>query len=396
MPPKPPSLAVLVAITTINPLALNILQPALPDVARMLATDYGTAQLTLSLFLVASAAAQIVLGPISDHFGRRPVALAGVLIFVAGSAACIAATSILALILGRIVQAIGGITGFVVSRAVIRDMHGRDASASRLGYVTMAMVVVPMLAPLAGGWLTERYGYTSVFAFCAAIGAVSLIFAVVDLTETRREPESGSGVSILGAYGALLLSRAFVAHSMTMGLTSGTFFAFLAGTPFVVIELQGASPAVYGLWWVCASIAFMLGNFLAGRLGEQIGSNRLVRIGTALPLLGLTLLSVSYSVLPGEPAVLFVATIPGWIGSGMALPGAAANALSVRPDLAGAASGLSGAFHLGAGAVSSFVVAHLLVESAWPMIGVMMVTAIAAFLASFAAGRPAPAELRGG
>ena len=392
MPPKPPSLAVLVAITTLNPLALNILQPALPELARTLASDYGTLQLTLALFLVASAVSQIVLGPISDHFGRRPVALAGILIFIAGSAACFVASSVATLVFGRIVQAIGGITGFVVSRAVIRDLHGRDASASKLGYVTMAMVIVPMLSPLVGGWLSQQFGHTSIFAFTGAIGIVALVFALIDLSETRRFSESNEKVSILGAYATLLSSRAFIAHSMTMGLTSATFFTFLAGTPYVVIELQRASPAVFGLWWMIASIAFMLGNFLAGRLGERIGSDRLVEVGTGLPLIGLALLAAGYAWMPDEPAVLFVATIPGWIGSGLSLPGAAANALSVRPDLAGAASGLSGAFHLGAGAIASYVVGHLLFDTAWPMIGIMAITATAALVASFVAGKPpAPA-----
>jgi DHA1 family bicyclomycin/chloramphenicol resistance-like MFS transporter len=389
MPPKPPSLAVLVAITTLNPLSLNILQPALPELARTLATDYGTIQLTLAMFLVASAASQIVLGPISDHLGRRPIALAGVLIFLAGSALCFVATSVPMLVLGRVVQAVGGITGFVVSRAVIRDLHGRDASASKLGYVTMAMVIVPMLSPLAGGWLSQQFGYASIFAFCALLGLAALIFAAIDLSETRRQPEPSDKVSILAAYAALLSSRAFVAHSLTMGLTSATFFAFLAGVPYVAIELQGTSPALFGVWWMIASVAFMLGNFFAGRLGERLGSDTLVRIGTLLPILGLALLGAGYAAFPGEVAVLFVATIPGWIGSGMSLPGAAANALSVRPDLAGAASGLSGAIHLGAGAISSYAVGHVLADTAWPMIAIMASTALAALFASFIAGKTA-------
>jgi MFS transporter, DHA1 family, multidrug resistance protein len=390
MPPKPPSLAVLVAITTLNPLALNILQPALPELARTLATDYGTVQLTLALFLVASAVSQIALGPISDQLGRRPVALAGVVVFLAGSAICFVATSVPILVVGRIVQAVGGVTGFVISRAVVRDLHGRDASASKLGYITMAMVIVPMLSPLVGGWLSQYFGYASIFVFCGLIGLAALIFALIDLTETRREPDKAERISIAGEYAVLLRSRAFIAHSLTLGLTSATFFTFLAGVPYVAIELQGTSPALFGVWWVIASIAFMFGNFLAGRLGERIGSNMLVRVGTVLPVAGLALLAVGYAALPGEVAVLFVATIPGWIGSGMTLPGASANALSVRPDLAGAASGLSGAFHLGAGAISSYVVGHVLTDTAWPMIIIMAVTAFAALSVSFAAGKPPP------
>jgi DHA1 family bicyclomycin/chloramphenicol resistance-like MFS transporter len=385
---KPPSLAVLVAITMLNPLALNILQPALPDLARALATDYGTIQLTLSLYLVASAFAQIAIGPVSDRYGRRPVALAGALVFVIGSAACWAATSVVLLVIGRIVQAVGGIAGFVLARAVLRDLHERDTAASKLGYVTMSMVVVPMMAPLIGGWISEHWGYTSIFVFCAAIGVATLIYALIDLSETRRRPEIPGNVSVLGAYRALATSRAFLAHTVTMGFSSATFFTFLAAMPYVVIELQGSSPAEYGLWWMTASIAFMGGNFIAGRLGERVGSYRLVRFGTALPVFGIALLAAGYALRPGDTSILFLATIPGWIGSGMSFPGAAANAVSVRPDLAGVASGLSGAFQLAAGALASYAVAHVLSFTAWPMIAMMAFTSVIAFAATFAAGTP--------
>lgn len=388
LPIKPPTLAVLVAITTLNPLALNILQPALPELARAFATDYGTVQLTLSLFLVTSAVSQIAIGPISDRLGRRPVALAGCVIFVIGSALCFFSTSVAGLLFGRIVQAIGGITGYVISRAVIRDLHGRDASASKLGYITMAMVIVPMLSPLIGGWLTQQYGFVAIFVFTGIIGAAALAYATIDLRETRRFTEQENGVSLLQAYVVLLTNRAFLAHTLTMGFTSATFFTFLAGSPYVVIELQQSSPAAFGLWWLVASVPFMLGNFLAGRLGERVGSNRLVAVGTILPLFGLALLAAGYWALPMQPAVLFLATILNWIGSGLSLPGAAANALSVRPDLAGAASGLSGAFQLGSGAIAAYVVGHMLADSAWPMIAIMTLTALAAAAAHLSAGRP--------
>jgi DHA1 family bicyclomycin/chloramphenicol resistance-like MFS transporter len=300
-----------------------------------------------------------------------------------------------ALIVGRIVQAIGGISGFVISRAVLRDLHERDAATSKLGYVTMAMVVVPMLSPLMGGWIAERFGYAYIFAFTAAIGAVALIFALVDLSETRRKPEAESGPSILGAYRVLLSSRAFIAYTLTMGMASATFFTFLAGMPYVVIELQGSSPAEFGLWWMTASLAFMLGNFLAGRLGVRLGSHRLVRYGTALPVFSVALLAVGYALRPGDTAIVFLATIPGWIGSGLSVPAVVASAVSVRPDLAGAASGLSGAFQLGAGAIASYLVAHMLADTAWPMIAMMAFASTAALAASFAAGKPVPASARG-
>jgi DHA1 family bicyclomycin/chloramphenicol resistance-like MFS transporter len=386
MPVKPPSLAVLVAITALNPLALNVLQPALPDLARAFATGYGTVQLTLAVYLVASALSQIALGPISDRIGRRPVALGGLAIYIAGSVACIAAGSIGTLVLGRVVQAVGGIAGLVIARAVVRDLHERDAAASRLGYVMMAMVVVPMVSPFIGGWLAETSGHVGVFAFTAAIGLFALAFAFVDLSETRRVSETASSLSIMGAYAALLFNPAFLAHALTMGFTSATFFAFLAGSPYVVVELQGRGPIVFGAWFAVSSAGYMFGNFLSGRLSERIGTRTMVGAGTSLPFVGLGLLAAGYHFMPGEPAVLFVATVPIWIGNGLTLPGAAASALSVRPDLAGAASGLAGAFQLGAGSLSALVVAHVLTDSAWPMIAIMTLTALLA-LAAHLAGR---------
>lgn len=385
---KAPSLAVLVAITMLNPLALNILQPALPELTRAFNTTYGTIQFTLAFYLITSALAQIVLGPISDRHGRRLVGLIGVIVFVIGSVICVYATSVTVLVFGRIVQAAGGVAGLVVSRAVIRDLYERDVAASKLGYVTMAMVVVPMLSPLVGGWISDFYGYNGIFWFCAAGGALAFTYAFFDLSETRHAAERETSGSFLSAYRILLTSRAFLAHSLTIGFTSATFMTFLAATPHVVIDLQHQSPAIYGLWWIAASIPFMAGNFLAGRLGSRIGSTTLVRIGTALCLPSLALLAAGYAMWPLEPAVLFIATLPVWLGSGMIQPGAVANALSVRPDLAGAASGLSGSIHLGTGALAALLVGNLIGDTAWPMIVAMLVTATIALIASFSAGRP--------
>lgn len=392
---KPPSLAVLVAITALNPFSLNILQPALPDLARTFATDYGTVQLTLALYLVASAVSQIGIGPLSDRIGRRPVVLGGLAIYIAGSLACIAATSIGALVLGRVVQAIGGIAGFVMARVVIRDLYERDAAASRIGYVMMAMVVAPMVAPLIGGWLAEQSGHVGVFVFTAAVGVGTLVFAFIDLSETRRVTEGQTAHTLGRAFAALLSNPAFIAHAITLGFTAGTFFSFIAGSPYVVVELQHRGPGVYGVWFLVVSTSYMFGNYLSGRLSVRIGTRRMANAGTSLALYGTLQLGAFYWLMPDVPAVLFLATIPIWLGNGLTLPAATASALSVRPDLAGAAAGLSGAFHLGTAALFALVTGHLLAESAWPMILIMAVSAFIALVAHLSVRDGADAAGRG-
>ena len=395
MPVKPPSLAVLVAITALNPFALNILQPALPDLARTFATDYGTVQLTLALYLVTSAVAQLGIGPLSDRIGRRPVALGGLLIYVAGSLACIAATSIETLVLGRVVQAVGGIAGFVISRVVIRDLYERDAAASRIGYVMMAMVVAPMVAPLFGGLLAEQTGHVGVFAFTAAVGLGAFVFALIDLRETRRVVEHAAALTLARAFAVLMANPVFLAHALTMGFTAATFFSFIAGSPYVVVELQGRGPTIYGVWFFAVSSSYMFGNFLSGRISERVGTRTMAYAGTGLSLLGSLFLAAGYALVPDEPAVFFLSTIPIWVGNGLTLPAATASALSVRPDLAGAAAGFSGAIHLGTAALSAYVTGHVLAGSAWPMIAIMIATTAIALLSHFIAEDGLPAWRRG-
>src|SRR5690606_20851902 len=165
-----PSLAILIAVTALGPMALNIFIPAMPGMTAVFGVDYGTIQLTLTLYLVGLAVAQLFMGPLSDRFGRRPVLLGGIGLFLAGSLAAALAPSIEALIVARIVQAVGGCAGIVLGRAIVRDTHSREASASMIGYITMVMVVAPMLAPLIGGYLDSWFGWRATFITVLAVG----------------------------------------------------------------------------------------------------------------------------------------------------------------------------------------------------------------------------------
>src|SRR5436190_23496375 len=197
-------LALLIAVTSIGPISLNILTPAMPGMIVSLGADASVVQLTLSLYLAGMAISQLVLGPLSDRFGRRPVMLAGLALTVVASFAALATTSIAGLIVSRTVQAFGATAGIVIGRAVIRDLYERDRAASMIGWVTMAMVIAPMLAPLLGGMLDTAFGWQAIFAFIGLSAAAVLVWAVVELRETRKVATGQGFGHFLAASGSLL------------------------------------------------------------------------------------------------------------------------------------------------------------------------------------------------
>lgn len=365
-------LAVLVAISTLQPFAVNVLAPATPGLARSLQTDYATVQLTLTVYLVTVAVAQLAVGPLSDRIGRRPCILAGVGCFALGSAIGALAPSIEVLLAARVVQAVGGGTCFALARAVVRDSASKDQSASLIGYIAMAMVVAPMVAPLVGGFLDANFGWRSIFIAMIALSAVAGVAAFLRLHETAP-PHAGSSLrDMVSAYPELLRHRTFLGYALALSFTSASFFALVAGAPYVVITHMGRTPDVYSVYFITAAGGYMIGNFLSGRFGQRMGSERLTKVGVLISVASVLLELAAALFLPWTPPTLFIPLILNSVGNGLTIPGATASALSIRPDLAGTAAGLSGAAQLGLGAFSSILVGWLV--PIWPqaLVAVMM------------------------
>lgn len=360
-----PTLAILVAISMLQPLALNLIAPATPALSRLFETGYATIQLTLTLFLIAVALTQIVVGPLSDRFGRRPCVIGGTALFGLGSVMGAMAPSVEILLLARVLQGAGSGATFALSRAIIRDTAGRDESASLIASVTMVMVVAPMLAPWLGGQIVTAAGWRAVFWFLTAAGAVVLVMALLRLPETAIE--TGRRSSVLGLFGAfpeLVRSRDFVLNVVAVTSTSAAFFAFLAAAPFIVVEVMGRGPDVYGNFFILTAGGYMLGNFAMSRLVRRLGAPRMIRIGLAISLIGLVA-AAAFALSPWwSAATLFLPLMLNGFGNGMTIPGSTAEALAARPDLAGSASGLMGAVQLGCSAVASVAVGWAV--TLWP------------------------------
>ena len=374
----------LMAMSTIGPLALNIILPAVPNLVRTMQTDPGTVQLTMSLFVLGLAVSQLALGPLSDRFGRRPVTIAGLGITAVASVAALAATSIEALIVARTIQALGASTGLVISRAMIRDLYDRDRSASLIGAVATVMVAAPMVAPMIGGLLETAFGWKSIFAFVALATIGVLLWAVVALPETRPDHITGGGARyILDETRALLKDRNFIGYVLQSSFGTATFFAFIGGAPHLVIGVMGLSAAQFGFWFMLTAFGYMVGNFTAARLSDRLGIHRMILIGMSIQMCGALLLVAAALLFPdGGPLSIFPLQFFVSCGNGMFLPNATAGAISVRPRAAGTASGLTGFTQMGTGAIAIQVMSYLAAAAptALPMALAMLALVTAAAL----------------
>jgi len=369
-----PHLAILIAVTALGPIALNLFIPSMPGMQRVFATDYATIQLTLSLYLAGLAVAQLVYGPVSDRFGRRPVLLWGIGLYILGSVICLVASGIEAFVAGRVVQAVGGCAGMVLGRAMIRDIHDGPKAASMLAYVVMAMVLAPMVAPTIGGALDVWFGWWASFLAMLGVGVATFLAALAFAHETHhgRLPVLG-GVDLLAGFAHLLRRRRFCGYAFMVAFTGAMFHGFLAGAPYVMVEIMGRSPVEYGLYFIVTAGAFAFGNFIAGRLAGRVDGDRMIRVGLAMCVGAGTLPMLFMFADILTPATLFLPFAIVSVGQGLCMANGIMGAIGVEPSRIGAASGLAGFLQMFVGGAAAFVIGSLMGDSAAPLtIGVVI------------------------
>ncbi len=370
----PPHVLTLVLLAGLAALAMNMFLPSLPSMAAYFDTDYRVMQLSVSLYLAVNAVLQVFIGPISDRFGRRPVLLWSLAGFIIATAGTLLATSVTVFLFFRMLQAVV-VSTIVLSRAAIRDVLDEAAAASRIGYVTMGMALVPMIAPAVGGLLDEVFGWRGSFALMllAGIGILALTWA--DLGETKA-PGKGGLRSTFADLPELMTSRRFWGYCTTAMLASGSFFAYLGGAPFVGSEVFGLSPAVLGIYFGAPAVGYALGNFLSGRYAARVGVDRMVLWGCLICLAGVGMMIAFFTAGAQVPAVFFGFFIFVGVGNGMVLPSATSGMMSVRPHLAGTASGIGGAILIGGGAALSALAGALLTPDtgAAPLLWLLLAT----------------------
>lgn len=389
---SPPHLATLVIMTAMSVLTLNMFLPALPGIAASFDTDYAIANLAIAGYLGITAFVQLIAGPLSDRFGRRPILLGAMVIFVVASIGCTLATEIWTFLAFRMLQS-AVVTGSVLSSAIVRDMVSKDKTASLLGYISMAMAIAPMIAPVIGGILEQLFGWRSNFWAYVGFGVIALALVWADVGETNPR-KSNSMKAQIRTYPALLTAPLFWGNALAPAFGVGAFFSFLAGAPTIAPAVFGISTPVLGLYLGSITAGFATGSFLSGRYATRVRitsimlSGRLIACAALIIALGLSWMGVETQAAFFGP-ILFVG-----MANGLTTPGAFAGVVSVRPDLAGSASGLVGALTLGTGAILTSLTGSLLVpETGIPtLLMIMFVTSTLSLCAVLyvRANEPAP------
>jgi MFS transporter, DHA1 family, multidrug resistance protein len=387
---RPPPLALIAAATALGFCALHMVVPTLPLLARVFDRGAAEVQLVLTLYFLGIAGGQLIYGPVSDRFGRRPVLIAGLLLFLGGTALCGFAPTLPVLIAGRVAQAIGACAGLVLGRAIIRDVYDRDASARGIALVMMAMTLAPAVSPAIGAYVSEWFGWRAMFVLHALFAVAVLAWTFARLAETHTEKVPLNLSEIGRSYRTLLRSRAFLCFALCTAFTSASWFTFIASAPYLLSETLHEPPSTYGLMILLPMAAYILGNAAAARFARRVGSNAMIVLGVALSL-GAGTLMAAWCISAGLSTwALFVPMAVSSIGNGLSQPGAMAAALSVYPRVAGTASGFVGFMQMAASALGTFVVALLPHEGPTVMVAVVVtVQIVACLLAATAVRLPA-------
>lgn len=369
-------------LVSFAPMTIDLYLPAFPIMARDLATDAESIQLTLSVYMVGFALSQTIFGPISDRFGRKPTIMIGTSIYLVASVACALATTVEQLIVFRLFQSIGAAAAPVVARAVVRDMFTREEAARMYSVVTTVVAIAPVVAPVLGGFIVVWLGWRANFWVLTGFGASAMLLVIVMLPETNRNPDPNATRigQMLRNFATMLSNRAYLGYVLTvMGNFSG-LFAYLLGASFVLVDQLGMSPTSFGLSFGAASVGFMSGAFLGSRIVRYAGVERMCLAGTFFTAAGGALVFVLIWSDVISIWSIIVPTIVYFFGMGMSQPNIQAGAISPYPQMAGAAASLLGLAQYVSAGLLSMVLALFAFDQTFLLATIMGTSGVFAFL----------------
>lgn len=368
-------LTVLIALPRIT---LDMHLPALPAMADYFQTRDSQLQLTLTLYALGSAISLLVSGPLTDRFGRRPVLLAGLFLYVVTTVACALASSITVLIVARLFQALGGCCTTVIGRVIVRDYFDRDAQARLLGLISMAMAVSPMAAPVLGSLMLPFINWRGLFVLLGVIGAVLCLVVYRRLPETRpADVAAAPPRGLLRLYGQLLRDRYFLRYSLAIGCVYSTYFPFISESSALLQRGFGLSATAYALIFAATISGYMMGANLFRRRVRHVEPDRLIVAGIGLNVLGSGILASATVALPGEWLAIVLPMVLIMVSVGMVIPACQLSVLQPYGAIAGTASGLFFFTQMFLTAVSSWATGLLSDGTSAPLV---IMTSVASML----------------
>ena len=372
----------LAMLTALGPLSMDMYLPSLPDIAHVLGAPVARTQLTISSYLIGFAVGQMIYGPLSDRYGRRPVLLAAVALYLASTLACAAAQSVDLLIAARLLQGISGSGAIVLARAIVRDVYSGVQAARELSLMGSISATAPIVAPMIGGVLQAGFGWRANFICMSVGGLIALLVAGRLLPETLRPDNRASPLSffsMMRGYGAVARHRGFLVYLGIITTTYAGLFAWVSGASVVLQGVYGLSAVAFGFTFALGAAGYMLGAMIATRLVVRLGLDRTIGVGVVVIAAGG--LSLALAVATGVPGLWLVAAMALYLaGVGLAMPQAMAGALTPFPDRAGTAASLMGLVQQALAAIIAAVIGAYLVQSAWPVTGVVVAMGCLTFL----------------
>ncbi len=372
---------ILASLTAFAPLSIDMYLPAFPMIAEKFGVTVARVELSLAAFFIGLALGQLVYGPMTDRFGRKPPLYIGLVVYIAASLGCAFAPTVEALIAWRFFQALGACGGIVIARAMVRDLFSHAESARVFSLLLLVMGVAPILAPLAGGYVAVYFGWPAIFGVVALIAAACLAAVALLLPETKGTSPEVRLRDAFTVYRQIITDRSFIGFALAGGFAQAGMFAYITGSPFVFIELFGVAPENYG--WIFGANAGGLIAFsqLNGRLVQSSHPTKILRTvlvftaGAGVALAAAALFKPVFLLIV-VPVFFFVASL------GMVSPNSSAGALAEQGAVAGSASALLGTLQFGLAAIASTVVSHFGNGTALPMSGTIAVCGILALMMS--------------
>ena len=390
--PRSRTVAVLLtALVAFGPVSTDLYLPSLPAMVQAFGTTVSQAQLTLSMFMAGFALGMLIYGPLSDRFGRRPVLLGGVILYVLASIACMVAQSIDALVTARFFQALGACCGPVIGRAIVRDVYDRAQAARMLSLMASAMALAPAVAPILGGWLFSLFGWRANFVVLMlfGLGVLAATWLLLSETNQRRDPGATRPTRILATFVWLLRSRVFLGYTLVVSFGFAGLFSFISGSSFVIINVLQVAPEHFGFAFMAVVVGYILGASTGGRWSGRLGLDRLILSGCVLvTLAGLGAAAFAWvgvqslAVLIPFISLYFFAV--AWI-----IPLGTAAAMGPFPQVAGSVSSLLGFIQMTVGSTAGYLVGALHDGSTRTLTTIMAGMGLAALLTFLVVLRPA-------